>query len=112
MVSLSHERVNSDAESPFIQYLVVILPLTAPTQIHKQACTNIRIFLYIFRVRHRVQPSAKEPVLSANRIWTVRRSWCFEKKVLKMSTVQVSKDMLKSGLRPELVFTKHVRLTT
>jgi len=49
MVNLSHERVNSDAESPLIPYLVVLLPLIAPTQTHKEACTNTRT-VYIFFV--------------------------------------------------------------
>jgi len=48
MVNLSHERVNSDAESPLMPYLVVLLRLIAPTQTYKQACTNTRIFFYIF----------------------------------------------------------------
>jgi len=35
-----------------------------------------------------------------------------EKKVMKMSTMQVSKEVLKSGLKPETMFMKHVGLTT
>ena len=43
-----------------------------------------------------------------NELWTVKRPWLFEKKELKASTVQVSKEVWESGLKQELVLTKRV----
>ena len=78
--------------------------------IHIQAYTNT-LYTYIFRVKQLIQPTQK-PVLYVNELWMVKRPWRFEKKVLKASTVQVSKEVWKSGLKQELVFTKRVGYTT